>query len=344
MTTVLFANNYPVSGARRGVKEGVYPDHHLFGMGSPPAHHRVIDLEVSGVFRSWGDPGQQRDAFRNRPGVLFAANATPVRTILLMRRSGLWRSPVVAVVHEVPGRGQGRSVARAHAQLLKGADRIISMCHVTKRGLVDSLGLDPGRIAVGSWGPDASFQPFLDAPSAFDGPVVSMGKSNRDVATALKALEHIGRPGRVYVRDPSEYVRPPSVEFVDAVPPPKESGAPSSYEYVMADLAAAALVLIPLPADATALQGLTELDDALACGKPVVMSHVPYIDLDIEAEGVGLWAEPGNWRDMAEKVEFILADPHRYAAMSARAREVVRTKWNSEIFARQVWDVMADLT
>lgn len=337
---VLFSNNYDASSARRGVAEGVYPDHHLFGMGASPSDYSVVDLRSHSSSRwGMGDLAQQKEAVKRAPGTIFAANATPMRLVMLLRRLGLWRSPIVVVVHEVPGKG-GSGLSRwIHSQVIKGADRIVSMCESTRAGLVE-LGVDPRRISVGPWGPDSRFAPFVRAPLSPRGPVVSLGKSNRDIDSAIKAISAVGHPGKVYVAQSAGLEPPQCVTLVASLPPPRRASESSSYEYVMADLASSSIVLIALRPGATALQGLTEMNDALACGKPVVVTRMPYFDLDIEAEGVGRWVAPGDWRAMARALEEILLDAVLYESMSARARELVRTRWNSANFTAHVWEVI----
>lgn len=55
-------------------------------------------------------------------------------------------------------------------------------------------------------------------------------------------------------------------------------------------MAESRVVLIPLE-DPSMLSGLTEFSDAVALGKPVVMTRNSWMPLDIEALGIGVWLD-----------------------------------------------------
>ena len=97
---------------------------------------------------------------------------------------------------------------------------------------------------------------------------------------------------------------------------------------------------VAIPLERTSyLAGLTSLMDALAMGLPVIMTRTPYIDIDLEAEGVGIWVDAGDahgWRAALEKLR---DDPDGAAAMGARGRALVDGGLDSRHFADEIMAV-----
>jgi glycosyltransferase involved in cell wall biosynthesis len=344
--TVLFSNNYGTDTARAGWEGGRYPDHHLFGTNRLPDGYVVRDLpfraggflsRLSARFPQLGELDQQWLACRlarRGPAVVLSANHGTVRALALLRRARLTRLPLVGVVHGAP---TGR-LAR-HAVL--GLDAVITQSEHTARAL-RGLGVPTERITVAPWGPDVDFAPFRHV--APGDPIVCLGKSNRDPETLVRALLDVEAPARIYARDLATLraLDPPSrIELVDAVPTgPSDPRAPLDYDHVLADLRRARIVAIPMRG-MQPLHGLTELDDALACGKPVVMTRTPYIDLDLEAEGVGRFVAEGDVDGWRRALTELLADPEELRSMGERARRLAETRWNSALFAEGVARALA---
>lgn len=84
------------------------------------------------------------------------------------------------------------------------------------------------------------------------------------------------------------------------------------------------------------LVGLTAFLDAIALGKPILMSDNTLIGIDVEAEGLGLCYKAGDEADFHEKASRLLAlDETQYAAMAERCRAFAAThdyrKWSARI-------------
>ena len=100
-----------------------------------------------------------------------------------------------------------------------------------------------------------------------------------------------------------------------------EPGGPKfSYGHVLKDLVRASVVAIPLK-NPGKISGLSELNDALALGKPVVVTRTLHLrDVDVEAIGCGVWVEPGDvsgWRTALARLH---GDVALRASMGAAGR------------------------
>jgi glycosyltransferase involved in cell wall biosynthesis len=339
-TRVLFANNYDMARARAGWRAGTYPAHHLYGTAQLGPEFDVVDLPFSSddrlaratrlTRRKLGDVGQQLAAASSRgPGaVVYGAAAQELRSLIALRAARLFAKPIVAVFHSAPWTGPSRGLA------LRGVDRAIALCEHTRRGLIES-GVAPERITVLGWGADLEFPGFAPRkPAAPDAPVVATGKTERDMRTLLEALRATGLSARVYGdRDALGRACPiPPQVSVRPVSSNDASSAPMKYDdAVMADLRSAAVVAIPL-ASTDRLSGLTEVVDALACGRPMILTRAPYFDFDIEQIGCGWWVEPGDVRGWSERLTAAMADRERLDRMGRAGRAWAQANLNAELF------------
>jgi hypothetical protein len=335
---VVFSHNYPMDVARRLVAERRYPRQHLYGT------HTLIEAGVPVAFapfsynaRSYrlserlgwrlGDLHQEAFVARAHPSVSYAGEPHHVAGLSALRRAGVWRRPVVSVVHqEVP----------AGSSLVAGVD----VCVCLSKRVRDQVAAVHGREAVWApWGPDLALPAYTPTGADY---VVSTGKSGRDLPTLLAALDGLGVPARVYALPPVPRDVPPGVVLVTTDRHEDHGGGSDpqfAFERVIEDVRAASVVAIPLR-DVDRLSGLTELCDALALGKPVVMTRTPYVDVDIEAIGCGVWVERGNVKGWRDALRMLARDPAAAAEMGARGRVYAEREWNADTFGTFVLDVL----
>ncbi|MFZ1997090.1 MAG: glycosyltransferase [Solirubrobacteraceae bacterium] len=346
---VLFANNYNMALARAGWRAGSYPAHHLYGTAGLGPRFPVVDLPLSdtGIWpkvngrtrHRLGNLEQQLAAVgKSRPGaVIYGAQAQDLAALALLRRFHALPVPVVGVIHGKSAYGSLATTA------IRGFDHIIALCEMTRQSLIDS-GITTTRVSVLPWGPDLDFSGFrpsltTDATAG----VVATGKTGRDMPMLIRALAATGHPGRVYGDRGvlgSQTPVPANVDVVPAVAPGGVPGRPFTYDHTLTDLQRAALVAIPL-SERYPLHGLTELADAIGCGKPVIVTRAPYFDIDIEAIGCGWWVDPGDESRWSELLAVAMSDPAHLAAMGRRGREWASDHWNARLFAEGLAGVLS---
>ncbi len=360
---VLFANNYGMARARAGWLAGTYPGHHLWGTARLGPPFEVVDLPydddnlAASLTRrtrgGLGDVGQQlAAATRARGGALvYGAAAHELRGLAALRAAGLFPAPIVGVFHGAAMRGR---FAR-HA--LRGFDRAVALSRHTRQGLLEA-GMPSERIVVLEWGADLAFPGFArqsplaggaqaaagDA-AAGDARVVASGKTGRDMATLLAALRQSGLPARIYGdRDQLLHTGdiPADVDVLPASAGGRSASGPLTYEHTLADLRSAAVVAIPL-ADPRPMHGLTEVVDALACGRPMILTRAPYFDFDIEQIGCGWWVERGDVRGWAERLSEAMSDRERLERMGRAGRTWAGEHLNAQLFEDGLRRLLLDL-
>jgi glycosyltransferase involved in cell wall biosynthesis len=198
---------------------------------------------------------------------------------------------------------------------------------------VAPLARRPGVSPALAYGPDAGWYPQPDYPG--EG-VVAVGMAGRDFATFGRAAARSGCHTQIVCPTAMARRLPPFGANFHLVFSAHDEWLP--YRDVIRLCAAARVHAIPLLADGR-LYGLNSLADALALGKPVIMTRLPEIDLDVEAEGVGRWVAPGDEEGWRAAIEFFDDNPEEAVAMGARARALVDDGLHSEAFANALIDV-----
>ncbi len=96
-------------------------------------------------------------------------------------------------------------------------------------------------------------------------------------------------------------------------------------------------------ADVDALAGYWTLCDALAVGRPVIMTRHPLVDLDLEAERIGRWVAAGDVDGWADALSWFDGLPLEAADMGRRARRLVDAGFDARTFAHRLMDVFDSL-
>lgn len=81
--------------------------------------------------------------------------------------------------------------------------------------------------------------------------------------------------------------------------------------------------------------------EAFACGLPVIASRIGALVELVRDGETGLLFEPGNPRDLADKMAWTLAHPERMMEMGRRAREQYETEFSAEVNYRMLMDIYA---
>ncbi len=318
---VLFSHAYSMTEVRRLCERSECPRQHLWGADA---------LERVGHEVEWGPFGGDERLARltrltrgklgyldqelamaraaGRDGLVYSGDQNLTRGLAYLRRRRL-----MSVFHSIG------APPRAGGSWVRGVDVALCLSGRTRDVLVDGYRRDPGRTPVVSWGPDLEFAGYGEGEFEL---VVSSGKTGRDLSLLQEAVGRTKLAAKVWGLSPE--------------------GSPSPLADVLADVRRASVVAIPL-ADPERLLGLSELNDALACGKPVVMTRSPHFDFDIEAEGFGVWAEAGDAASFARGLSEVTSDLSVAHEMGERAREFARSRWNYGLFCQAVVEAVRGL-
>ncbi|MFN8721274.1 MAG: glycosyltransferase family 4 protein [Rhodospirillales bacterium] len=353
---IIFMNNYDALRHERLWREAPdsYPSHHLWGV----PHLRAIghDVEIlpypdddtrrwyGGHIGLFGDPVQQRAvlARRSRTDLVYSGHQNSALGLAFLRRLGLLRIPVIGVVHR-SYRPSARSRAFVKA-MLEGYDRPLMFSDLIRRDLNRSFGVPMERMPLLDWGMDMRTAPWKPAPPTLprDAFMLSVGKTYRDFPTMIEGHRRTGMPlkgiGWSSVEDTRGAPRPPHVEVVERAV--QWSDLAPLYRSCFA-------VAIPVdPERATGFAntcGLTSLHDAMAFGRPVIMTRTIGQAIDVERERIGIHVAPGDADGWTRAIETLRSDPALAAEMGRRARHLAETRFNIDRYGRMLANVVDDV-
>jgi len=213
--------------------------------------------------------------------------------------------------------------------LLRGVDAYPALTNVVAEDLAAIAGT-PDRTAALKWGPDPDWYPRRDGIGRG---VIAAGVSERDLETFALAVRQTQVPAWIVTNGPG----PPP----DAGPRARVITSGLRHLELTQLYAQARVVAIPLRVQwPWNLRGLTSITDALGMGKPVIVTRTPWLDIDVEALGIGIWVQPGDVNGWRDAITYL--DEHADVAqqMGQRARALVDSgEYSSHTFADQIMNV-----
>ncbi|MDQ1698954.1 MAG: hypothetical protein QOG34_817 [Frankiaceae bacterium] len=342
---VVYSHNYSATGIRAQVAARRYPVQHMYGAQAfESAEHVLLTTDHRGdhplarlseraLRLRAGDLRDEWSILRLRPRVDLIFAGEPLHVAGLAQLPGNRRPPLVSVFH------QPAPTTPWWRRVVAGFDGIACLSSRVRDQLISEHGRDPATTVALPWGPDRS--PDIYPCSDPGDVVVAAGKTGRDFTTLVRALQMSPVPARLWTSRAGLPDVPAGVEVVEPRTAAADPGAAArQFAWVEARdaLAAAAVIAIPL-VSADRLIGLSELADALALGRPVVMTRNPYIDVDLDAIGCGRFVDVGDVAGWAKALDELMSDPQLRGEMGAAGRRYVDETWNSDAFARGVLDL-----
>jgi glycosyltransferase involved in cell wall biosynthesis len=185
------------------------------------------------------------------------------------------------------------------------------------------------------WGPDLSFKGYESVPpDQFR--LVALGRTARDLDTLISAigLENVDSILEV----PSGTALPPgAVSLGDLA---SASGYTKFEEgsYLRPGVAfrQASVFAVPLHQGFGGPVGLTEANDALALGRPIIMTRTQGLGFDIEKEGMGIWVDPRDVEGWRNAIRLLRDDIGLRRQMGVNARRFAESQWNNTIFSTKL--------
>ena len=192
------------------------------------------------------------------------------------------------------------------------------------------------------WAPDTTMFPGCEKDGEY---FLACGRTNRDYATLIEAAGKVSFP--IVMLVPTSLMQgmaiPPNVRFVEG---PKDGGTDRGIPYseLIHDwYANARAVLIPRIDLAWDASGFTNLLEAMAMHRPVLMTRTGKLDLDVEKTGIGMFVAPKDATEWAAKMTLIWNDAELRAKMRAAAREQVKAFYNLRRFGHDAVEFVREV-
>lgn len=188
--------------------------------------------------------------------------------------------------------------------------------------LISDWGVDRSSVHVVPFGIDPDFWHPRDGRG--EGVIVVGNDRHRDHPTAIRAVEAAGARLTMVTTIP--------------VPVPRVSYSHRELRQAYADHAIVAVATTPN----RHASGVTNLLEAMACGRPVVATRGGGLEAYVTTE-TGVLVDAGDHVAMADAIRSLLADPSRAAAMGAAGRAAVETRFSTSRMAADLAQLVRGL-
>ena len=333
---VLFVNSYGGRSAWERIKQGVMPAHHLWGcvelvklgyevaIAEPLRHFYLCrrpfphDLRLLRLARTW-----------LRPGDIIYSGHTLLYWLPLLKKLGALKCHLVSLTYA----REDLDFSRVHSGIIA----------LTPAAADKARKIAPkARIAHLSWGVDLAFFPSLPyRPSWF----LACGRTRRDHRTVCTAATRSGAPLRVICPTlPAELAWPENaVLFTGGRTDDTVSYQELLHQYYLH--CSGSLIVLQNDAGEKTAVGFTNLIEAMAMGRPVIVTKTGALpgELDVEKAGCGLFVPPDDPEALANAMEEISVDPARAAAMGASGRALVERRFNIVRYAEDLHKLFESL-
>jgi hypothetical protein len=347
MPRVLVVNNYPLEGVWQEVKNGQTPDQYLYGINYFSQRDYEVELIdfardpfLDSIQKTYanlhlpipiGDLEQQSRVLAIKDAdLIYAPCQTQTCLLSYMHALGLLKIPLVCLAHQPLNRGLLAAPREPFIRLMvNGCDAMPAM----SKYLSQSINKRADKSRALAWGPDKNFYPNKITNGKT---IVAAGRTGRDFMTFAKSCVKASVDAHILCLE-SNYN--PDFKVADSI---KVTVSPDDcflpYPELVKIYADARALAIPLYS-ADHLNGLSSLVDALGMGKPVIMTKNPYIDIDIESLGIGIWVEPNDEEGWVKALRYFADNPDKAFEMGQKGRALVDSGLNSKTFANQIMDI-----
>jgi len=275
--------------------------------------------------------------------VLYAPYATTsTKFILLAKFFKILRKPVVILVHQplfgIPS--SNRLKRWLVKQLILEYDSVVFLSEQMKLECIEAYNINHVHAETHFFnitvGVDMNYfkQYLKDSIPEENNFVISSGHTGRDFDILIYAFQKIKFPLKIYCKPesfPKASKIPENVEIISGDVP---------FERICRDYAAARMILIPLSPDPTGTIGMTSLLDAMAMGKPVIMTRSEKVDVEIEIEKIGKLVEVKDLRGWEETIAVTLYNYPLLDEMGANILRLGREQFSMDVFTKRLSKIL----
>ncbi|EPR67528.1 glycosyltransferase [Cyclobacterium qasimii] len=354
---ILLINSYSFDKIYDNWKKGTNPSHYLMGK---------IELEKSGDFivdihthqkHEWLDKigkflkisflDQQVRSLailKNYDLVYMPYPVSTNRLLTLLSMIGVVKIPLVGLAHQnfIYYKNKDSILNKLGIKQLRQFDAFAffskNLMKKTQRDLNYNQEEKDNKCFSVSWGADVAFYEGLKADeNSEELPyAVCAGTADRDYDILIKAFEGLPYNLKIYCTPKTipASVNLPSNVSVDTTWVP--------YDQLLKAYVNSAFIIIPLKEEIREkgnTYGLTVLLDAMAVGKPVLMTQHSFLDIDIEEEKIGLWVNDNTADGWNKKLKQMISGDINLDEMGKTSKRLHLEKYNIQNFANQMAEV-----
>jgi len=333
-------------------KAGCYPSHLLYG--APQLGNRGYEV----VYHN-GKPHLERwkqtlsttiEVLRRyrEYDIIYASAFRGLELIIFLRALRLFRKSLYVWHHQpiVKAKNPLREIA---ARLFyRGMDDLFFFSQRIIDESMHSAKANPKRMHIAHWGADMAYYEKLGGESIFSNPntkannnFISTGIEMRDMETLVAAFNATGKPIDIHVCE--EYNGTNYRELFNAL----DCKANIHIHFVtghahgvLSQRVAESMCVVICCKETNYTVGLTTLVEALALGKPLIISRNPQIPIDIDKEQCGITVAYGDVEGWKKAISRIADNPDEALAMGQRAKKMAERLYNIERCADDIEKIL----
>ncbi len=344
-------NDYPLDKYYESWKNGLTPSQQLWGKIEldnicsfeiiilPHEKYPILN-KLGNIFHIQHLDQQVRVLFKlNEIDVIYAPfAAATTKLLLILKFFRFIKIPIVAVIHYplLGSNSKNKLIKIVGKSLVKGFNKMVFISHKIKEENVSTFSLksdfNGNRFVHMDWGAESSFyKEIISRPNTgLESYAISVGQTDRDFDTIIEAFKNINFELRIYSKP--GYV--PKVKDIPANVHIFTSGV--SYKELLGIYKNSRMILICFKMTQQSTLGMTSLLDALAMGKPVIMTENDYIDLDVNIAKIGFTVAEEDINGWVENVDYLLSNPQLGIEFGDNALKLHKEKYNMEQFGKNI--------
>lgn len=356
---VLMVNDYPLDSYYQKWQEGLTPSQQLWGKVEldrekefeliilPHQKFKFLDYVGNKLHIEHFDQQIRALLIKNEIDVIYAPfAAATTKFLLILKYFGIIKIPIVAMIHYplLGSNSSNKFIKSFGKKLMKGFDRMLFISENIKTDNINSFSLTPEeyekRFVHLNWGAETAFYdknlPSVNVEKSDY--FISSGQTDRDFDTLIEAFRGLNSKLKIFAKPdykPKTTDIPPNVEI--------NTRSISSKEIIeLYKNSIAVLICFKMRQKSTL--GLTVLFDSMAIGKPVIMTENPYVDVDVEKEGIGFSVAEGDVQAWKQKLKKLIDNPEMVETMGNKSFELHKTKYNMDNFGVSLKGILKDLS
>lgn len=330
---VLVINNEPIDYANQMYLAGTMPSHHGYGLNEFPEYNVQVIWRYPEAQRAmanrfysprFGDIYQIGKSFQYyaKVDLIYSINLDSLGLLAVLRKIGLFRKPIVCLVHSPPVTDTFLGNLRSNL-VLGGVDKILFLSKNVYEFTAEKFPRITRNMLFSNWGPDVAYYPPRRESKGY---FVTSGASGRDFNTIFEAFrlnpalnlqvfaKNTGVLPRTYPLDRNIQLNKNKHDFRPMV---------QSLSHCQASI-------ICLK-ESQSLIGLAALMDAIGIGLPVIVTKNQWLGVDIEKEGFGIWVEPNDVAGLSNAINLLATNVKLREEMGDRSR-AINQKLNMNCF------------
>lgn len=239
---------------------------------------------------------------------------------------------IAMLVHNVAS--LRRRLPLATLRLGKLVDHFLCLSEQSRVELESRYRIEPNRITVIGSRVDTEF--FTPDPSVrVARKVCAAGAVNRDYKGLIEAVRPLGVPTKIAAD--TAWAHSTGQIQIASLPDFVEMRSWGSYQNLRQLYAESAVVVVPL--ERPMLSGVTVALEGMAMGKPVILTHSPYVEEFIRDGENGFFVPHGDVDALRAKIQYVLDHPEVAARVGARAREWVLERYTVDSYVKRILSV-----